>query len=577
MRRVLAGLLAAALAPAGAAAGSPATEPLPPIARSVEVSITNVDVVVTDAKGQPVTDLTALDFVVTQEGKAQVVTNFSFVRNAKVPADRALETAPPEASPAALPAPAPPDPKGAHLVVFLDFLRMTAANRDRVVSSLGEFLPRTVGPRVEVQIVSWDRALRARGSFTNDGAVLTAVLEALKGESTLGDASGREKNRLFAMIDNALNADARSRGVLIDQAISTVRAWCDGQAHDVDATLDAARSTAATLSGVEGRKILIIVTEKLPPAPGHELWEYFQLGYDRISRGQRIGNANNALNEMTWKDFDRSPSCHQLASAANGAGVSLFMVDASGLTGDATISAEFGGTDGSMNEGLATLDADAALRLLATQTGGAAVVGRNNLSLALAGLEPSWTAYYSLGFEGSASKPGVPRSIRVKVKRPGVRVVTRRNVVERSADQKIADAVMSGMHFPRTHNPLRASLHVGTPAKDGKLWIVPLEFKIPFDSLTLVPGSGRARGRVLFTSAAAAEDGRLSDVKSERVPVDVPEAELASLKGKTFTYTARLKLRGGPQTLSLALTDEISRTTSYVQPRVLIGDRTGKQ
>jgi VWFA-related protein len=569
MKHVLAGLLAAALAPRAA----PAAEPLSPVVRSVEVSITNVDVVVTDAKGRPVTDLTPLDFVVTQEGKAQAISNFSFVRNTNAPVIPSPEPASHAPSPAAGPAPAPPGPAGARLVVFLDFLHLTAPNRNRAVASLAGFLPRTLGPRVEVQIVSWDRVLRPRGAFTSDGTVVSGVLEALKGESTFGDAPVRDKSRLFTMIDSALHADARTRGPLIDQAISTLRGWCDSQAHDVDATLDAARSTVATLSGVEGRKILILVTEKLPPSPGRELWEYFQRGLERISRGPGVGS----MNEMTWKDFDRSASFRQLASAANGAGVSLFVVDASGLTSDTLLSAEFGGTGDNVNEGLATLDAESALHLLAEETGGAAIVGRNNLALALESLEPAWTSYYSLGFESSTSKPGVPRSIRVSVKRPGVRVLTRRNVIERTADQKVADAVLSGVHFPKTFNPLQASLHIGTPKKSGSMWLVPLEFSIPLEKLTLVPQGGRARGAVLFTAVAATADGRISAVTTERAPLDIPEADLGSLAGKHFTYSATLKVRGGPQIFSTALTDEVSRLSSYVQPHVLIGDGKSKE
>ena len=567
MKRILAGLLATALVPLGARA----SESLPPISRSVEVSITNVDVVVTDAKGRPVTDLGPLDFVVTQDGLPQVITNFSFVRNTSAPPAPAAETASSAPAPVRSPVPALAGPAGAHLVVFLDLLHMTAPNRNRTVSSLGEFLPRTVGPRVEVQIVTWDRSLRARGSFTNDGPLLASVFEALKEEVVLGDLPIQERSRLFGTIDSALNADPRLRAALVDQAISAVRSWCDNQAHDLDATLDAARSTASTLAGVEGRKILIVVTEKLTPAPGRELWDYFQQGLDR----KRIATSNANLNNFTWKDFDRSPSFKRLADAANGAGVSLFMVEASGLTGDTTLSAEFGGTGGTVNEGLATLDAESALHLLAEQTGGVAIVGRNNLALALESLEPAWTAYYSLGFESSTSKPGIARPIRVTVKRPGVSVLTRRSIVERTEEQKIADAVLSGVHFPKTFNPLHATLRVGTPSKSGKLWLVPLEFKIPFDRITLVPQSGRARGRILFTSAAATSDGRVSNVSSERIPVDVPEKDLATLAGKSFAYTATLKVRPGPQILSLALTDEVSRLTSYVQPHVLIGDKPG--
>ncbi len=241
------------------------------------------------------------------------------------------------------------------------------------------------------------------------------------------------------------------------------------------------------------------------------------------------------------------------------------------------LSAEFAGTGDSVNEGLATLDAESALHLLAEETGGAAIVGRNNLALALESLEPAWTSYYSLGFESSTSKPGVPRSIRVSVKRPGVRVLTRRNVIERTAEQKVADAVLSGVHFPKTLNPLQASLHIGTPKKSGSMWLVPLEFSIPLEKLTFVPQGGRARGAVLFTAVAAGADGRISPVTTERAPLDIPEADLGSLAGKHFTYSATLKVRGGPQIFSTALTDEVSRLSSYVQPHVNIGDGKSKE
>jgi VWFA-related protein len=564
MKRILAGLFATALVPVGARAA----ESLPPISRSVEVSITNVDVVVTDAKGRAVTDLGPLDFVVTQEGKAQPITNFSFVRNLPGPAAPLATADETPSNTVPTPAAAASGPAGARIVVLLDFLHMTAGNRNRAAASLAEFLPKTIGPRVEVQLVTWDRALRTRGTFTNDAKVLTAVLAALKEETALGEAPARERSRLFTQIDEALAAPPLYRGLLIDGAVSTLRGWCEAQASDLDATLNAARALVGTVSGVEGRKILIFATEKLTPTPGREIWDYLQEGVDRLGGGQR-----GTLTGLTWKDFDRTASFQRFAEAANGAGVSLFMVDAAGLqAGDTKLSAEFAGTGGSVNEGLATLDAESALRLLANETGGAAIVGRNNLALALEGLEPAWTAYYSLGFESSTSKPGVPRAIRVSVKRPGVRVLTRRNVVERTPEQKVSDAVLSGVHFPRTLNPLRASLHIGHAKQSGKSWLVPIEFKVPFEKLTLIPQGGRAKGALLFTTVAATPDGRISPVMTERARIDVPESELASLTGKVFTYALTLHMRPGPQILSAALTDEVSRLSSYVQPHVLIGD-----
>ena len=50
----------------------------------------------------------------------------------------------------------------------------------------------------------------------------------------------------------------------------------------------------------------------------------------------------------------------------------------------------------------------------------------------------------------------------------------------------------------------------------------------------------------------------------------MPETELENVEGKPFVYTMTLKLKPGPQIVSLALTDEITRLTSYVQPGLMI-------
>ena len=230
-----------------------------------------------------------------------------------------------------------------------------------------------------------------------------------------------------------------------------------------------------------------------------------------------------------------------------------------------------------MDESIGQQDMQTAFGLLADETGGKLIVGRNDLGLALKDMEADWMTYYSLGYESPSVKPGEPRSIRVKVKRPGANVRSRKTVIERTPEEKVADGVLSGVHIPHTVNPLRASLNIGTPKKSGKMWLVPLEFKIPFDKLTLVPQGGRARGALLFTAVAATPDGRISPVVKERSPIDVPEFELAKLAGKAFTYSTTLKVRPGSQVFSTALTDEISRLTSYVQPHVSIGDKPGTQ
>jgi VWFA-related protein len=582
MRRVLSLLLALALPASSTQTGSG-------VSKSVEISVTNLDVVVTDSNGKAIPDLTAADFEVKQDGVVQPLTNFSFIRNAPAaPAATAAvpAPAPAEAAPApALPAYEPAQAARAHLIVFVDEVHLTSLNKNRALKSLRQYLPTVVGPNVEVQFVTWDRALRIRGPFTSDMAVLASLMDSLEKETTVGEITKREHDQIVREIDSAMMSDATTGGILLNNAIQNLRSWCDQQAAIVDTTLEALHASFSAVSGVEGRKVLFLMTEKFTPAPGRDIWDYVQYGTSRfgnitaiaVSPQQRRGGGTAALNDLTWTSWNRTVAFRNLTLNANAAGISLVTIDATGLTTDDMVSAESASSVGRMDEGIAQLDMQNALGLLAEETGGKMIVGRNDLALALRELEADWTAYYSLGYESSSTKAGVPRSIRVSVKRPGASVRSRRAVIERTPEEKVSDAVLTGVHIPRTVNPLRATLSIGIPKPSGKMWLVPLEFKVPFDKLTLVPQNGRAKGGLLFTAVSATPDGRISPVTTERAAIDVPEKELAGLAGKAFTYSATLKVRAGPQIFSTGLTDEVSRLTSYVQPHVLIGDKPGKR
>src|SRR5664279_6059654 len=94
-----------------ASALTPAPQSLQPQASDTVIRITvnlvQVDAVVMDSIDKPVTDLRKEDFVILQDGKPQVITNFSFINTTKAAVAR---TAPAKAAPAVKGAPAPPPP-----------------------------------------------------------------------------------------------------------------------------------------------------------------------------------------------------------------------------------------------------------------------------------------------------------------------------------------------------------------------------------------------------------------------------------------------------------------------------------
>src|SRR5713226_3375023 len=105
IRRAVVLLVAAAVA-AGAFAQQPSE--LPRVTKSVELSILNIDVIVTDKSGKPVRDLKAGDFEVRIGKKPAEITNFAEYRPEASPPE-APSPQPPEA-PAGVPAPAPRAP-----------------------------------------------------------------------------------------------------------------------------------------------------------------------------------------------------------------------------------------------------------------------------------------------------------------------------------------------------------------------------------------------------------------------------------------------------------------------------------
>ena len=69
----------------------------------------------------------------------------------------------------------------------------------------------------------------------------------------------------------------------------------------------------SAVAGVEGRKVLFLLTERFTPTPGRDVWDYVAVRahalrlHGRCPRGRRRGGGSPDLNDFTYKDFDRSP------------------------------------------------------------------------------------------------------------------------------------------------------------------------------------------------------------------------------------------------------------------------------
>ena len=138
VRRFAALVVMAALIPLAQAQQDPPLD-LPKLSEVIDVRIINVDVVVTDRKGIPVSGLTKDDFELYENGQLKPITNFYEVEGRR--AVNQVFEAPPTPAPGA-PAPASPPaivrkdetPENLRrrIIFYVDNLSLATFNRNRV-------------------------------------------------------------------------------------------------------------------------------------------------------------------------------------------------------------------------------------------------------------------------------------------------------------------------------------------------------------------------------------------------------------------------------------------------------------
>ncbi|HYN43912.1 MAG TPA: VWA domain-containing protein [Thermoanaerobaculia bacterium] len=529
--------------------------------------MTNIDVVVTDSKGNRVRSLTKEDFEIYEDGMLQPLTNFYAVDGGKVvffgdeaipggaPAPATLSSATPAATPEPVrepvdPAVAPLPVPRTRIVIFIDNLSLQPFNRNRVLRSVQTWARENIKDNVEAMVVTWDRSLKVRRKFTNDGREISDVLKQQEDLSTLGQTRISERGDVIRRIDEAKSES---------EGYADARQYALSYKNDMDFTVDALKKTVDQLAGVEGRKILLHVSEGLPQSPGAELFKYVQ---------DKFRTQTGGLSQF---EFDKTASYLGIIRAANAAGVSMYMVDASGLSIDSGISAENRTTEAKIDSFVERTNLQSMIQLMAEETGGKAILNRNDVTGPLNDMRGDYTSYYSVGYRSLRAGGERPRKVTVTMKKKGLRARSRRSYVEKGLETRITEGVTSALYFAREDNPLAVGVEVGQAAPaDAQNYLVPIRVRVPFSRLTLLPEGPIARGRVILYFIVVDSDGKQSELANQVVPIEVDSKELGNLSRRDFVYDVRLLMIPGGQRLSLAVRDEPTNTVSYVQQSVFV-------
>ena len=556
MKKMILFLLAAAAATAQTNPAPPAAPPavptptpragaLAPVAESARVDITNIEVVVTDSKGNRVRDLGKEDFDIRQDGIPQPVTNFYAVDGLKVTFEdgKTIRLDSPEGKEET------PREVKARYILYIDNLNIQPQNRNRMFKSLKEFVMQSVGSRAEAEVITYNRSLKTKQKFTNEAGLIVGALEDIERETGGGTSLVGERRDSVQRIN-----DAQSEL----EATQIARTYARSLVNDIQFDVDAIKSTLNSLAGIDGRKIFIYVSEGLPSSAGYEL-------FDTIQR--KFRNASS----LEQFEFDLNSKYTSIVQAANAQGVTIWALDASGLSAGEFVSAENRTMDSRPNEFFLRQNTQGPIQMMAEQTGGMAAVNTNDWKRSLDELSRDFTSFYSLGYRSARSGVDKPHSILVSVKRKGLTVRYRKSLLEKTPETRVAETVMSALDYSRDDNPLAMSVRVdpSEPYQEDT-FILPVRIVLPIGKLGLLPSGDRYEGTYIVYIVVRDSKGDKSDLQVRKEGLSVPAKELSRAQTKDHPYELRLVVRSGAQRLSLAVRDLATNQVSYFQKNFFV-------
>jgi VWFA-related protein len=559
IRRVAVILVAVALRE-GAFAQQPSE--LPRVTKSIELSILNIDVIVTDESWKPVRDLKAGDFEVRLGRKLVEITNFTEYRSETPPAE--APALPPGVASTAVPAPAPAAPAAVRpkrsVVIFIDRLFIPEGDiRRGTFDSLKSLLARTLGPGDEAMVVAWHKGVRTVRPFTANHAALNRFLDEEEKKSRM---LPQEAIALDQLSRDAAWFNSLPDGLGGDGIGLTQRALASDALADMRAKSKALQALIATLGGIEGRKILVFASHRFGRYPG---LEYF------LGPREGIGQ----LHSVVSREFDGKDMVSSVADAANANGVTIYPIypagwpsDFEGLNAGNPLSANpafNAGGPGGRGQAILANEVDA-LGEISEKTGGLMAVGPVDIEKMVPRAIEDLESYYSLGVGSPPGKEERELSIAVTVKNKNYRVRSRRAIVEKSPLARMKDRVLANLFRRDTASRIliTAVAKAPGPKKKGR-YTVPLEIRVPIGSLVRLPGLKGEKGAFSVFIASATPDGAFSDVTQQTQQFEILRAELASAVTGHFTYELPLVTGSAANRISVGVLDEVGKEAGFIQ------------
>ena len=523
------------------------------IVESIDVRVVNVDVVVVDRAGKPVSGLTSRDFEIFEDKRSQPITNFYEVRDgapAAAAGTTGTATTPPELPPRTF-------------ILFIETRAIHPVLRRHVAGELAKFVDTQLQPADRASVISWNNALEIEAPLTSDRAVLHAALERVANTGTPASTKSdfhRVQQQCTRNLQLAQSGRMPMR-MAYENCIGDAGIEAQRLTMSSRLILNALDVAMATVAGMQGRKVLVMAGADLPVRPGLDMYQWANALFAPHMRGFDAAIQRPLDEEKTQREY-----LEKLGRSANAHGVTLYMLSVLMPTDTTNASSSTGIIDAGgdfMRSGNTEVSHDT----LARVTGGSAEP-LSRIDQLFDTLSSDLGAYYSLGYRPSGDAKG-HRPITVRVKNRSYTVRARQTYAPKSSDDQIVDRVVANIFTPARENEWAVQLRTGAPqlVEKGK-YSVPIEILVP-PTLTLLPQGEQLAGGFTVVVAVGNEQGALSTTFRHPNTIRIKAGEEAGFRREPLSFTATLTVKEGENLLSVGVVDQISNVTGFARATVI--------
>ena len=531
---VAAPLLAVALPAAGQ------ETPLPDLFSDViDVRVVNVEVVVTDRKGNRIRGLQASDFELLVDGEPTPIDYFTEIDDG-----RALAASTERIG--NVPSVAPNDPVGTNYLIFIDELSAIKRHRDRVLDRLQADLVQ-LGPTDRVALVVFDGFNVSR--LTDWTSSREAIEEALR--------QAREREALGLKRRVALS----NRSTQLRRAVMAATA--------------AVRSFAAA----PGRKVMLLLAEAWRAPEDLPENAYRTRGIPALSVDDLYGPLVHSANLVGYTIYPVDlPGFHLVYMGPTGDA----SVEGAGLRGydlyDGFLVLRrspgdrygFDYPDGSFG-----LPSDpewgehAVLEFLAHETGGLPMINARR-DVALSTAVADTRSFYWLGFSPTRDENDTLHRLDVRlVGRSDLRARSRKHYLDMAKGTEVTMLVEGALLFGGSRGTDSLEVRFGSPRRSRfRKVLVPMEVVIPLDDITLLPMGGLWMNELELRVTVINEYGDRSETPVETIRIEGADKPKA---GQYYIYDTGMKLRSRAHRFVAAVHDPVSgailSTSGIVGPK----------